>query len=252
MYFIERHEDIIKLLKERNGASVHFLADQLHVSEPTIRRDLSFLEKEQRIKRTFGGAILNDMSTSEIPLSLRENENRLPKEIIAKKAIEHVSDGKIIFIDASSTASKLIKYLPNFSNLTIITNSPKNSLKLAELKIRSFSTGGLLLENSISYVGKGAQDFVRNFNADLFFFSCRGLSENGVLSDASIEESELRRVMMEHARKKIFLCTSDKIGKSYMYNLCRLSDVDEVISDIPLPESLIQLHTPASPNTLLH
>lgn len=236
MYFTERHEDIIKILKERNQASVHYLAQQLHVSEPTIRRDLAFLEKETRIKRTFGGAVISDMATSEIPLSLRESENRLPKEIIAKKAIEHISDGKIIFIDASSTASKILKYLPNFSNLTIITNSPKNSLKLAEMKVKSFSTGGLLLENSIAYVGRGAENFVRNFNADLFFFSTRGLSEDGVLSDASIEESELRRVMMEQSKKKIFLCTSDKIGKSYMYNLCKLSDVDEIISDKPLPE----------------
>lgn len=238
MYFTERYDDIIKILKKRNGASVHYLAEQLHVSEPTIRRDLAFLEKEKRIKRTFGGAVINDMATSEIPLSLRESENRLPKEIIAKKAIEYISDGKIIFIDASSTASKILKYLPNFSNLTIITNSPKNSLKLAEMKVKSFSTGGLLLENSIAYVGRGAENFVRNFNADLFFFSSRGLSEDGVLSDASIEESELRRVMMEQSKKKIFLCTSDKIGKSYMYNLCKLSDVDEVISDKPLPESL--------------
>ncbi len=41
---------------------------------------------------------------------------------------------------------------------------------------------------------------------------------------------------MVHSRKNIFLCISDKIGKSYMYNLCKLSDVDEVISDMPLPE----------------
>lgn len=238
MYFTERYHEIIKILKERNGASVHFLAEQLHVSEPTIRRDLTVLEQQERIRRTFGGAVLNDMSTSEIPLSLRESENRQPKEIIAKKAIEHISDGKVIFIDASSTASNLIKYLPGFSNLTIITNSPKNSLKLAELRVRSFCTGGLLLENSIAYVGKQAEDFVRNFNADLFFFSSRGLSDDGVLSDSSIEESELRRVMMEHSRKKIFLCTSDKIGKSYMYNLCRLGDVNEVISEISLPEHL--------------
>lgn len=238
MYFTERYEDIIKILKERNGASVSYLAQHLHVSEPTVRRDLAFLEKEKRIKRTFGGAVISDMATSEIPLSLRESENKTAKEIIAKKAIESISDGKIIFIDASSTASKIIKYLPNFSNLTIITNSPKNSLKLAELRVKSFSTGGLLLENSIAFVGRRAEDFIRNFNADLFFFSSRGLSEDGILTDASIEESDLRRVMMEHSKKNIFLCTSDKIGKRYMYNLCKLSDIDDIISDKPLPESL--------------
>ena len=242
MYYTERHDEILTILKERNGASVHYLAKNLHVSEPTIRRDLTYLEKQHYIKRTFGGAVLNDMTTSEIPLSLRESENRLPKEIIAKKAIEHISDGKIIFIDASSTVSKLLKYFPQFKDLTIITNSPKNSLKLGELKVKSYSTGGLLLENSIAFVGSGAENFIRNFNADIFFFWSRGLSEDGVISDSSVDESNLRRVMMEHSKKRIFLCTSDKMGKRYMYNLCTLSDVDVIISDKELPDSLKRFH----------
>ena len=50
MYFTERHDKIISILKERNGVSVHYLAEKLHVSEPTIRRDLTFLEKQERIK----------------------------------------------------------------------------------------------------------------------------------------------------------------------------------------------------------
>lgn len=241
MYFSERYDKILDILKERNGVSVHYLAEKLHVSEPTIRRDLTYLEKKDYIKRTFGGAVLNDMTTSQIPLSLRESENKLPKEIIVQKAREFISDGKIIFIDASSTASKLLKYLPQFSDLTIITNSPKTSLKLAELKIKSFSTGGLLLENSIAFVGSGAENFIRNFNADLFFFSSRGLSEDGVISDSSIDESNLRRVMMEQSKKKIFLCTSDKIGKRYMYNLCKLSEIDEIISEKPLPDNLLRI-----------
>ena len=120
----------------------------------------------------------------------------------------------------------------------MITNSPKTSLKLAELKIRSLSTGGLLLENSISFVGAHAENFVRNFNADIFFFSCRGITDDGQLTDSSMEESQLRRIMMEHSKKKIFLCTSNKIGRKYMYNLCDVSAVDGVICEKELPDGL--------------
>ncbi len=231
MLYVERHGEIIDILQKRTSASVHYLANELHVSEPTIRRDLHILSQENKIKRTFGGAVINNDNNAEVPLILRESENIQSKEAIAFKATEYIKDDYVIFLDASSTVSGIIKYLPRYSNLTIITNSPKNSLKLAELKIKSFSTGGALLENSVAYVGTSAQNFISNFNADLFLFSCRGISDDGCLSDSSIEETEVRKVMMKHSEKNIFLCSSDKIGKKYMYNLCSYKDVDDIICD---------------------
>lgn len=124
-------------------------------------------------------------------------------------------DGQVIFLDASSTVSGIVKYLSAFPNITVITNSPKTSLRLAELRIKSFCTGGLLLENSIAYVCTYAENFIKNFNADTFFFSSRGIYLNGTITDSSIEESDLRRTMLANSKKNIFLCTSDKIGKYF-------------------------------------
>ena len=238
MYFRERHNKILDILEKRSSASVHYLAQALYVSEPTIRRDLAALQEQGKIRRTFGGAVLSDMINKEGPFALREHENRRAKDAIARMAVKQIRDGQIIFLDASSTVSYLTPYLASFSDLTVITNSPKTSLKLAELKIRSLSTGGLLLENSIAFVGAHAENFVRNFNADIFFFSCRGITEDGQLTDSSMEESQLRRIMMQHAKKKVFLCTSNKIGRQYMYNLCTANAVDGILCEKELPPPL--------------
>ena len=235
MYYSERLCQIVEILKKKKRASVEDLAKELFVSEPTIRRDLKILEEEKKIKRTYGGAVLGEMIKTEIPLALRESEYVQEKEAIAMLAKAHVKDGQVLFLDASSTTFALVKHLASFRNLTVVTNSPKTSLKLAEMQIRSFCTGGLLLENSIAYVGSLAERFVSNFNADVFFFSCRGISMDGVLSDSSIDESEMRKAMMANAKKKIFLCTSDKVGKEYMYKLADAKDVDAMISDKALP-----------------
>lgn len=40
MFFNERYDAIVRILKEKNTATVHFLSKELFVSEPTIRRDL--------------------------------------------------------------------------------------------------------------------------------------------------------------------------------------------------------------------
>jgi DeoR/GlpR family transcriptional regulator of sugar metabolism/ABC-type sugar transport system substrate-binding protein len=51
-----RLERIIALIEERGFLSVEELSQLCQVSKMTIRRDLDLLEKENRIKRTFGGA----------------------------------------------------------------------------------------------------------------------------------------------------------------------------------------------------
>lgn len=231
MFFNERCDTIIQILKEKNTATVHFLAKELFVSEPTVRRDLKNLELQGLIKRTFGGAVLCEYLNKEIPLSMREYENINAKDFIAKKAAKYICNGQVIFLDASSTASRIVKYLSPYSNLTVITNSPKTSMQLAKLNIRTFCTGGLLLENSIAYIGTHAQNFIKNFNADIFFFSSRAITADGIITDSSVEETDLRRTMLANSKKNIFLCTSDKVGRQFFYTLTHASNIDHIICD---------------------
>ncbi len=51
-----RPERIINLVDEHGFLTVKDLSEQLNVSEMTVRRDLSHLEKQGRIKKTYGGA----------------------------------------------------------------------------------------------------------------------------------------------------------------------------------------------------
>ena len=114
MFYNEREEKIVEILEKRNSATVGFLSKELNVSEPTIRRTLSKMQIEGKIKRTFGGAILSTEINEEVPLVLRERENVDKKRYIAKEAVKKIKEGDIIFIDASSTASYLIDELKIF------------------------------------------------------------------------------------------------------------------------------------------
>jgi DeoR family glycerol-3-phosphate regulon repressor len=58
------------------------------------------------------------------------------------------------------------------------------------------------------------------------------------MSDLSVEEASLRRVMLRKSRKKYLLCDSSKFDKVYFYDMGDISELDAVISDKPLPESL--------------
>lgn len=232
MFEISRLQEILNTLSESKSASVHDLAQKLYVSEATIRRDLNTLEKQGHVHRVFGGVVLLESDRKDVPFyghtTLDES-----KEAIALKAVELIHNGDSIMIDASSTAGALIHHLKRFKGLTIITNSALVAGGLQELDAQVYVTGGYMPRNSQGFVGSYAEAMVRNYNADLFFFSCGGLTADGQVSDVSSEEMSIRRVMLQHSKKRVLLCDCQKFGLQHCFNLCTLDDVDELISDAP-------------------
>lgn len=231
MYNIERQKEIVKILKEKGSISVNKLSKILFASAPTIRRDLSLLEEQGKVLRTHGGVVLREMPEKEIPLMLREDENNDSKKEIAKKASLYIKNGDVIFLDASSTVSYLIPHLKNFSDIIVVTNSPKTSLRLGEIGIKNYCTGGLLLNHSIAYVGNEAQNFIFSINADVFFFSSRGYCENGYITDSSVEEAVIKKAMIKNSEKSYYLCDNSKKNKKYIYNICKTEEIEKIITE---------------------
>lgn len=239
MPFHEREDKILHILLQQENISVNELSDKLFISKPTLRRDLIKLEKKGIIVRTHGGAsLVKNPKDTKIPFVMREHEQNSAKSTIAQKAISFIHDGDTIMLDGSTSAYYIVPYLSEFKNLIIITSSAKSSLILGQMGIDNICTGGRMITKSFSYVGAEAINTIRHYNADVLFFSCRGLSLAGQLSDNSIEENLIRKEMMDRAAKKIFLCDSSKIGKICLHNLCHISDLDEVICETALPTEI--------------
>ncbi len=248
MLIEERHRRILEELKQSPQTNVARLAKLLFVSEPTVRRDLTELERRGFITKKYGGAILTQGAADrEIPFLLRENEKSSVKVEIGKKAASMVQDGMVIMLDGSTSAYHLVPYLAKYKDLIVITSGAKTAVALAEANIRTFCTGGQMRIHSFSYVGDLAADFIRNINADILFFSCHGLSDDGLMTDRAVEESDLRKVMFSVCKKKILLCDSGKFGKTYFYNMGSVEDIDGIVSDRPLPESIQAKLTPTIP-----
>lgn len=231
MFYSERQKQLLDLLQEEKSMTVHRMARLMNISESSIRRDLAVLEEMGKIRRTFGGAVFYDAAEREVSLLYRKNQRLTEKQEIARQAASFLHDGMLVFLDASSSAAQMLPHFEAFKDITVVTNSPLTSVALGEKKIRNYCTGGLLLNNSVACVGPAAEDSIRRFTADIMFFSCRGLSDDGVLSDSMEEEVHIRSVMLRHARRKIFLCDRSKYGLSFHYRLCSVSDVDAVVTE---------------------
>lgn len=230
----EREKIILETLLKQKKVSVKELSGILYISEPSVRRDLADLEKQNLIKRIHGGAVIEEtaLSKNKIPFLIREYEQSSAKSVIAQKAIELVKDNDVVFLDASTSAFRLIPFLASKRNLTVITNGVKALSGLAEYDINTISTGGRLISSCLALVGEDAYRTIESVNANIAFFSCRGLSDDGYLTDISPEENFIRQKMIKHSDRSYLLCAQDKIGKKYFHNLCHKDALDGVISEI--------------------
>lgn len=234
-----RHQEILEILKNERFASVQDLSRRLFASPPTIRRDLTALEKQGYVRRSHGGAILADDKAG-IPVSFRSGRHMAEKLRICRVAATLISPASLIFTDASTTALHIADHVKDPDRITALTNGYLSCKHMSEQGIRVFSTGGRLLGDSLAFVGEIAAENVRRYNADIMFFSSSSLDERGMISDYSEEETELRLAMFRQASVRVFLCDSTKFGKRSAFNLCSLSDVDYVITGASLPQSAIR------------
>ena len=237
MSFNDREEKILNILYEKSFVRSSELAKMLYVSISTLRRDLEKLEQKNLIIKEHGICKLSKEHRDERgTYELREQQYNTAKLKIAKEAIKLIKDGDNIMMDGSSTVYTMIHLLENYKDLLIITNNAKISFVLGTMNIQNISTGGHMEKKTFSYVGQEAIKSIQNYNADIMFFSCKGITNEGYLTDTFKEENDVRKEMMKYAKKRVALIDSSKVGKKYLYNICHISEIDEIISEEELPD----------------
>ena len=231
MSVYNRENQYISLLAQ-NPHSIKELAEKLFISEPTVRRDIIVLKEKGLVTSQKGIVALKTNSPDQrIPLFIRHLEQNEKKQSIARKALRYIKDGNVIMLDASTTAFHLLAHLTEFKNVLVITNGAKTALEAASMGIRTICTGGELMTESFCYVGTDAESVLKNYNADVAFFSCRGISENNIATDNSILENAMRKIMIKNSKKSYLLCDSSKIGKVYLNTLCNVKDLEGLITE---------------------
>lgn len=235
----KQEKDILEYLQNAQYATIDELAEKLFVSPSTVRRKLNDLQKKGLITRTHGGAQLNDDNNFFPSFTFRVHENSFEKKKIALSAIKLIKNGDLIFLDGTTSAFFIAEYLSEFKNIRVITNGIDTLSLLAKNNISAYSTGGCVQEvNRSVLTGHYAEEMIGNFHADIAFFSARSVTNDGEIYDCFEEENVIRKAMIKHATKKVFLCDSTKFGKTSLFHLCSLNDVDYIVSNHDIPDTI--------------
>lgn len=238
---VERQLIIQELIQEKQTVKVEELARQLNVSENTIRRDLTALEKQGILKRTQGGAILSEIQSSiRQSFDLRSRKNLAEKEIIGKCAVQLVKSGSTIILDAGTTTQQLANNLPSIENVIVTTNSIEAAYSLMSYpNLTVILSGGILLGSSKSLTGLPAETFFSHIYADQLFLATCGISLENGLTNRNMHEIPVKQKMIEVAKEVILLADHDKFGKVALSSFASLSQVHKIITDEKAPKAML-------------
>lgn len=236
MYQSERMEEILKILKKYHYVTVDYLVEQIRYSPASIRRDLTLLEKQGLVKRSYGGVEIKAESAA--PFMFRQHSMKLAKNSIAGRAAELVNDNDTVFIDGSSSAQYLGHFLVNKKGLTVVTNNMLLASYLKENGVTTYCTGGYVNETPGILAGDITNNTYSRFHADIMFFSTSGY-DDGCIYEGGEVYFRHHRIMLENSDKRVFLCGSDKIGRKRMMQVCTLDEIDYFISDDKIPQDII-------------
>lgn len=243
----QRREKIIDELQQKKTCTVAELSKLFGVSEVTIHRDLSQLDKTGLIERVHGGATLlnesqNGSSRAEQRVDLRLGMQIEEKKEIAKKAVQLIRDETSIFIDHSSTSIYLAREIKNlpYKHLIIVTNSIKILMELESTPFGLVSTGGHLQRQWSALGGTIALNFLSRLNFDQIFCSCGGISiERGIMTSFNFV-AEILKQASAVARTTNLLVDSSKFSRVGTFSIMPVTAITRLITDRKLNQSHIK------------
>ncbi|MBP2448450.1 DeoR/GlpR family DNA-binding transcription regulator [Rhizobium leguminosarum] len=237
----KRKTHILQTISAEETITVADLAASLDVSEMTIRRDLSELEKEGLLKRVHGGAVSSHGRSYEPPFTLRRDQATDAKRRIAEVAASMVEEGDSLALDVGSTVLELAKQLSKRRGLTIVTPSVRILNHFINNKdIRLIVTGGILRNGEESLVGDLAAQAFRGLFVDKLFLGVGGLDAQNGLTEYNWDDALVKRAMIGSAKEVILLIDSSKFGRSAFAKIAELRDIHVVVTDVRPPPELLQ------------
>ena len=235
----ERHSAILDSLLKQGSVLVTDLASSLEVSSVTIRKDLTELEKEGKLYRNHGKAILINPFTNNRTVSEKEKLNTEEKRLIGIEAAKLITPDDSIVLASGTTIHALARNLHPTSRLTVVTASLQAAEALAPLdNVELIQLGGIVRHTSLSVVGKYAEMILSGFSFSKLYLGVDGIDPEFGLSTTDMREAEINRTMMKAAQKTIVLADSTKFGKRGFAKICNAEDVDMIITDNRLPQQV--------------
>lgn len=232
MYPQQRHDEILRLLRDHERVDVADLAAGFEVTTETIRRDLSDLQRRRLVRRVHGGAIPWDSGRVEPLLADRDVQQIDEKRRIAVVAVQELPPEGVVMLDSGSTIARVAERLPVDSPLTIVTNSLVNAQALEDHEdARIVVLGGEMERNTLTMADAQTVAAIQELTVDTLVLGTDGISARGGLTTPFRHHAEVKRAMIRSARRVIAVADHTKVGTDHFIRFADCADIDTLITD---------------------
>lgn len=241
----DRYKRVLDILETENSVKTSRLMKLFDVSLETVRRDLEHMEAEGMLKRVHGGAVLDRVDGRQTSWRSRETAALPQKQELAEVACRHVREGQSLALDVSTTNNVLATFLrERFRALTILTNSLPILNILSDLPGYTLLVpGGVYHLEEGSFIGDTTQEGISRYHVDLAFISASGLSLREGVTDFGFGEVAAKQAMMRIAGESIVLADSGKFETVSLLKVCPIEEVNLLITDSGLKDSVLRKYT---------
>lgn len=235
VHAVDRRHRILERVAEEQTIHIAELSAELGVSEMTIRRDISRLERDGFLRRTYGGATAHLTRSMELLFNARALANAPTKRLIGMRVAESLERASTIFIGIGSTAEQFAMFLPATEDTTVITGSLPVASLLATRGVRVVILGGSVLNDDLGCVGPVAAATVRRYHADVAVLGAAGLSAARGITELDDGAAEIQRLMIEHSSRLTVVADGSKIGATTMAAVAPARAVNTLVTDAGAP-----------------
>lgn len=234
----ERFEAILQTLDRHKTATVCQLAENLHVSESTIRRDLISLDRMGRLCKVHGGATVkagNSYLTREEDVLTKQDQHNEEKIAIARYSAGLIEPEDFVYLDAGTTTFRMLDFLDSahVGQAAFVTNGIQHAARLASLGFRVYLPGGRLKANTQAVIGTEAIRSLSSYNFTKGFFGANGISSTAGFSTPDFSEGNVKTEAVRHCQKCFVLADSSKFKKIFPVTFANLQDASIVTDFLP-------------------
>lgn len=237
----QRQQLILDTLLKHEAIQVADLSSLLDVSAVTIRKDLTELEKANKLYRSHGKAILINPYAANRTVNEKERLFPNEKKAIGLKAASLITKDDSIIIASGTTVQAFARCIRPINRLTVISASlVVSELLLANGDIDVYQLGGIVRQSSRSVVGKFAESPLSEFSCSKLFLGVDGIDLDFGITTTDVREADLNKVMMRTAQKTIVLADSSKFRRRGFSKIANMEDVDLLITDDNITDKIAQ------------
>jgi len=232
-----REEYILKVLQRSGMVKTAEIAQQLDVSECTVRRLFEDLEERNEVIRIHGGVKAVRRRQEEYSFENLQFHQSEKKNRIGQFGSNLVNNGDNIFLDTGTTIQQMALHLVErlkageLQELQVYTNSLRN-LNILMDYFEVNLVGGSFRSRRQDFCGYLSEIVLESISFDKCFLSADGVSldENGITA-SDIFTAKIDQIVTRRASASYLLADSTKFAKRSFKKYADLEDLEMLITD---------------------